>query len=129
VHGLIADSPSGAWSTGAAILTFVFPMLLFIAVAAALYVLYTKPEVVPGHQVPSRERPVSYTAVPGEPTDAGDAARTEGDAGAVTGADQRAVTGTDETAGATAPAETTATAETTAGEAATTEDAANEDPE
>jgi len=104
-------------------------MLLFIAVAAALYVLYTKPEVVPGHQVPSRERPVSYTAVPGAPTDAGAAARTEGDAGVVTGADQRAVTGTDETAETTAPAKTTAPADTTAGEAATTEDAANEDAE
>jgi hypothetical protein len=129
VHGLIADSPGGAWSTGAAILTFVFPMLLFIAVAAALYVLYTKPEVVPGHQVPSRERPVSYTAVPGQPADVGAAARTEGDARAVTRADQTAVTGTDETAQATAPAETTASAETTAGEAARTEDAANEDAE
>jgi hypothetical protein len=123
VHGLIADSPSGAWSTGAAILTFVFPMLLFIAVAAALYVLYTKPEVVPGHQVPSRERPVSYTAVPGAPTDAGAAARTEGDTGAVTGADQTAMAGTDETAEATAPAEATA------GEAARTEDAATGDAE
>jgi len=64
VH-LIAQSPSGAWNSGAAILTFVFPMLLFIAVAGALYVLYTKPEVAPGHR--SAERPISYTPVPGEP--------------------------------------------------------------
>jgi hypothetical protein len=116
VHGLIADSPSGAWSTGAAILTFVFPMLLFIAVAAALYVLYTKPGVVPGHQVPSLERPVSYTALPGTPADA---ARTEGD----TGADQTAVTGTDDTAVATAPTQTSA------GDATTTGDAPTEDAE
>jgi hypothetical protein len=66
VNGLIAQSPSGAWSSGAAILTFVFPMLLFIAVAGALYVLYTKPEVAPGHR--SAARPISYTSVPGEPT-------------------------------------------------------------
>ena len=141
MHGLIADSPGGAWSTGAAILTFVFPMLLFIAVAAALYVLYTKPEVVPGHQVPSRERPVSYTAVPGEPTDASAATRTEGNLGAVTGADQTAVAGTDETAEASAPAETSsppetaataetaAPAETSAGDASTTGDAPAEDAE
>jgi len=66
VHGLIAESPSGAWSTGGAILTFVFPMLLFIAVAGALYILYTKPEVAPGHR--SAQRPISYTSIPGEPT-------------------------------------------------------------
>ena len=66
MHGLIAESPSGAWSTGGAILTFVFPMLLFIAVAGALYILYTKPEAAPGHR--SAERPITYTSIPGEPT-------------------------------------------------------------
>jgi hypothetical protein len=66
VNGLIAQSPSGAWSSGAAILTTVFPMLLFIAVAGALYILYTKPETAPGHR--SSARPISYTSVPGEPT-------------------------------------------------------------
>jgi hypothetical protein len=66
VHGLIAESPGGAWSTGGAVLTFVFPMLLFIVVAGALYILYTKPEAAPGHR--SAERPISYTSIPGEPT-------------------------------------------------------------
>jgi hypothetical protein len=66
VHSLIAQGPSGAWNSGAAILTFVFPMLLFIAVAGALYILYTKPEVAPGHR--SVERPISYTSIPGQPT-------------------------------------------------------------
>jgi hypothetical protein len=124
VHGLIADSPGGAWSTGAAILTFVFPMLLFIAVAAALYVLYTKPEVVPGHQVPSRERPVSYTAVPGAPADAGAAARTEDDAPVATSADQPAATSADQTAvtsaDQTAETSTDQTAETSADQTAVT---------
>jgi hypothetical protein len=68
VNGLIAESAGGAWSYGGSILTFAFPMLLFIGVAIGLYVLYTKPEVVPGHRVPSVERPVSYTAIPGTPT-------------------------------------------------------------
>ena len=63
----MADSAGGAWSFGSSILTFAFPMILFIVVAVALYVLYTKPEVVPGHRVPSVERPVSYTAIPGTP--------------------------------------------------------------
>ena len=66
MHSLIAQGPSGAWNSGAAILTFVFPMLLFIAVAGALYILYTKPEVAPGHR--SVERPISYTSIPGQPT-------------------------------------------------------------
>jgi hypothetical protein len=46
-------------------------MILFIVVAVGLYVLYTKPEVVPGHRAPASERPVSYTANPGNPTAAG----------------------------------------------------------
>ena len=70
MYGVIAQSPSGAWSSGGAILTFLFPMLLFIGVAGALYVLYTKPEVAPGHRAP--ERPITYTAIPGEPTAAND---------------------------------------------------------
>ena len=64
----MADSPGGAWSFGGSILTFAFPMILFIVVAVALYVLYTKPEIVPGHRTPSAEHPVSYTAIPGTPT-------------------------------------------------------------
>ena len=60
----------GGWSFGGSILTFAFPMLLFIGVAVALYVLYTKPSAVPGHRTPTAERPVSYTAIPGSPTPA-----------------------------------------------------------
>jgi len=66
VSGLIASGDS-AWSYGGSILTFAFPMILFIVVAVALYVLYTKPEIVPGHRTPSAEHPVSYTAIPGTP--------------------------------------------------------------
>jgi hypothetical protein len=67
VSGLIASGDS-AWSYGGSILTFAFPMILFIVVAVALYVLYTKPEIVPGHRTPAAEHPVSYTAIPGTPT-------------------------------------------------------------
>jgi hypothetical protein len=103
VQGLIA-SPSGAWTSGAAVLTAVFPMLLFITVAGALYVLYTKPETVPGHLVRPAERPVSYTAVPGRPQSAPESARAqsaraEGAAPAETSADETAGTSTDEAAG------------------------------
>jgi hypothetical protein len=57
--------PGGAWNFGGSILTFLFPMILFVLVATTLFVLYTKPEVVPGHWV--AQRPVSYTAVPSLP--------------------------------------------------------------
>jgi len=67
VHLVIADPAGSAWTFGGSILTFAFPMLLFIVVACALYVAYTKPELVPGHRNPAAERPVTYTAVPGEP--------------------------------------------------------------
>ena len=58
---------SEGWSFGGSILTFAFPMLLFIVVAAALYVQYTKPAAVPGRRTSTEERPVSYTPVPGTP--------------------------------------------------------------
>ena len=48
MHGTL--TPTGDWTYGAAILSFAFPMLLFIVVASALYVLYTKPHLVPGHR-------------------------------------------------------------------------------
>ena len=67
MHGLIIASAVMDWSYGASILTFVFPMLLFIAVAAALYVVYTKPHLVPGHHYEMQMRPVSRTAAPAMP--------------------------------------------------------------
>ena len=60
------------WSFGGSILTFVFPMLLFIGVAFSLYVLFTKPAAVPGRRSSSTsEHPVSYTPIPGPLTPAG----------------------------------------------------------
>jgi hypothetical protein len=63
VHGLLAVAGSD-WSYGGSILTFVFPELLFIAVAGALYVLYTKPHLVPGHRYQIQLRSATATAVP-----------------------------------------------------------------
>ena len=59
---------SDGWSFHGSIMTFAFPMLLFIVVAVALYVLYTKPAAVPGHRTSTAEHPVSYTAIPGTAT-------------------------------------------------------------
>jgi hypothetical protein len=107
----MADSAGGAWTFGGSILTFAFPMILFIVVASALYVLYTKPEYIPGHPAPGLERPVSYTPVPGPPavsheTPAASAAQTA-----------------PATVAETAPATVAETAPAAAGEAAETEDA------
>jgi hypothetical protein len=68
VHGYLADTSGGAWSFSGSMMTFVFPMILFIAVAAALYVLYTKPELIPGHRDGWPARSVSQTNLPGQPT-------------------------------------------------------------
>ena len=64
---LVTASAVMDWSYGASILTFVFPELLFIGVAAALYVLYTKPHLVPGHHYEMRMRAASHTAAPMTP--------------------------------------------------------------
>ena len=73
MHRVIADTAGGAWTFGGSILTFVFPMLLFVVVAIALYVVYTKPETVPGRWVHGAERSVSYTSIPGQPSAPGEA--------------------------------------------------------
>lgn len=60
--GVLAASES-AWSYGGAILTFVFPMLLFLTVATGLYVVFTKPSTVPGHREQAVARPIGFTPV------------------------------------------------------------------
>jgi hypothetical protein len=70
VPGLIAATPTGDWTYGAAILTFVFPMLLFIFVAGGLYVIYTMPHLVPGHRYTMQVRAATATAVPAVPGEA-----------------------------------------------------------
>ena len=121
MHGLIVASAASAWSFGGSILTFAFPMILFIVVAVGLYVLYTKPELVPGHRAPASEHPVSYTAIPGP------AAQTEGGAAAGTNPAPAAQTNPAPAAQTNpAPAAETSAgpaAETSAGPAAETEDA------
>jgi len=70
---VVASAPASAWSYGGAMLTFLFPMILFFAVAGALYVLYTKPQQVPGSRLGASERPVVGTlsvAAAGSPASA-----------------------------------------------------------
>jgi len=50
VQAVLADSNTSAWTFGSSMITFVFPMILFIAVACALYVVYTKPDARTGRR-------------------------------------------------------------------------------
>ena len=59
--GPILASAGSDWSYGGSILTFLFPMILFLAVAGVLWVLYTKPQQVPGRGYLANERSVAAT--------------------------------------------------------------------
>lgn len=82
--GVIAAAGSD-WTYGASILTFVFPELLFLAVAGALYVLYTKPHLVPGHRYQLQLRPTTATATPETAAPARPAMPPAVDTGSITG--------------------------------------------
>lgn len=76
----MVSAAAGDWTFGASILTFAFPMILFIAVGGALLVLYSKPHIVPGHRYQRERRPlvpgVQAPSVDGEQAPAAEAAKT-----------------------------------------------------
>jgi hypothetical protein len=47
---LTGTLPTGDWSLAGSILTFAFPVGLFIVVATVLYYQFTRPHTVPGHR-------------------------------------------------------------------------------
>ncbi len=57
----ILASAGSDWSYGGSILTFLFPMILFLVVAGVLWVLYTKPQQVPGRSYLAHDRSVIAT--------------------------------------------------------------------
>lgn len=61
MRGLIEAAGGSAWSYGGAILTFLFPMILFIIVGTVLYVVYSTPHLVPGHRYLVERRAVTGT--------------------------------------------------------------------
>jgi hypothetical protein len=79
----VASLPGGAWNFGSSIMTFAFPGGLFIVVALALWVAYTKPEPLPGTWV---GRPMSYTLTPSAQASAAPAAQAQTGASAEGGA-------------------------------------------
>jgi hypothetical protein len=92
VHVLSSAPPGSAWTFGGSILTFAIPMILTIAVLGALWVLYTKPELVPGRPAGDAERPVSYTPLPQQPAAEAGQAATAGDGAATAEAGTAAAT-------------------------------------
>ena len=94
--GPILASAGSDWSYGGSLLTFLFPMILFLAVAGVLWLLYTKPQQVPGSSYLGSRRSVSATptVATAAPGPAGPQAPAPGTAQAGTAQDVTAQAGT-----------------------------------
>ncbi len=79
MQNLVLASADQAWSFGGSILTFLLPMIAFLAVAFTLLILYTKPQTIPGHRASGAEFPVGATRRPGLPAPGDRAAGGGGD--------------------------------------------------
>jgi hypothetical protein len=79
VQHMVLASVDEGWSFGGSILTFLVPMLAFVAIAVTLLILYTKPELVPGRGKADGESPVTATRQPGLPVSEGQAPEGNGD--------------------------------------------------
>jgi hypothetical protein len=76
------DSNISAWTAGAGIWTFAPLYILFLGVAGALWMVYIKPLVTPGHSAKARARAVVDTPRPGTPSTGAVAPSTAEDAAA-----------------------------------------------
>ena len=63
----ITETGTQAWTLGGSILTFAFPMILFVIAAAALWVLFTRPDPIPWRAGVSPLRSVSSTPAVRDP--------------------------------------------------------------
>ena len=79
MHHMVLASVDEGWSFGGSILTFLVPMLAFVAIAVTLLILYTKPELIPGRGKEDGESPVTATRQPGLPVSEGQAPEGSGD--------------------------------------------------
>jgi hypothetical protein len=120
----VLSMSGGAWNFGASILSFLFPMVLFVLVATSLYVLYTAPQEVPGHPAGTIDRPVSYTRIPRPPEASATAAVPAAASGAATTVEERPTAAADAPATAEDTVADTGTTGSTDGEAPGTGDGA-----
>jgi hypothetical protein len=72
------------WTLGGSILTFAFPMILFIIAAVALWVLFTRPDAIPWRAGVSPIRSVSSSPAVRSPRPPADRSA-DGEAGAEAG--------------------------------------------
>jgi hypothetical protein len=103
VHGLILASSTSDNSPHGYNLTFAFPMILFIVIAGALYLVYSRPHRVPGHgplRISSSPQAGRGTLRPGSVPEPGAAQAAATAAGMSTAAGGGTTEGTQEAAGA-----------------------------
>jgi hypothetical protein len=81
---VIGTATSSDWSSGGALLTFFFPIVLFVVIAAALYLRLSRPHTVPGLKPLTPAATVPRTAPSGpKATDMGTAGPADDAANAV----------------------------------------------
>jgi hypothetical protein len=80
----ITETAPDAWTLGGSILTFAFPMILFVIAATALWVLFTQPDAIPWRAGVSPVRSVSSTLAARDPQPPADRSA-DGEAGAKAG--------------------------------------------
>ena len=69
MHGLSTAVAASGWSLGGSIMTFAIPVGLFVVVATALWFIYSRPPVAPGHSdvIPGSLTPRHAAAGTGQP--------------------------------------------------------------
>jgi hypothetical protein len=103
VHGLILATVTSDNSPHGYNLTFAFPMLLFIIIGGALYLVFTRPHTVPGHgelRLSGQGKPERGTMDPGRTPESGTARSAATAAGLSTAAGGGTVESVHEAAGA-----------------------------
>ena len=73
MHAVTTAVAASGWSLSGSIMTFAIPVGLFVVVATALFFIYSRPPVAPGHSdiVPGRLAPPHAGGATGEPGGAG----------------------------------------------------------
>jgi hypothetical protein len=67
VVALTAAASSSAWNAGGSILTFYFPIGLFVVIAGLLCLQFGRPHAIPGRRPLALARSSTHSAGPAEP--------------------------------------------------------------
>jgi hypothetical protein len=80
VPAVIGTAVSSDWSSGGALLTFFFPVVLFVVVATTLYLQFSRPHTVPGQRPPTVARASAAAAGQEQQATVGDGDRDQPEA-------------------------------------------------